>query len=385
MATVRVPIRGTVLRWAMDQARLSDDALAQRLNVKPETVASWEHEDTRPTLNQLRTMGRVLRQNPAVFLLDDPPASASTPRPPEFRASVDSAHDAEVARELERAARRRDVMLELAPDPPQTLERVRWTQDMSPARAAADLREAFGLKYRQSAAAAADALNGWIDLVNAHGVLVFQMSRVSKNRIAGTSVYDQAYPFIILNGASAPNVRIFTLAHELGHLMSHSGGICNVWDDVSTEVRCNEFAAAFLMPTSSFQASLGNDSPLEAIPRLAREFAVSYSAVAVRLRTLGRISQAELDDQLAIAQRLAAQADELEKQRRRRSKGGPPHHRVHLRNLGRQYFDTVAEALDEDRISLLDASYYAEAKLPTFDKMREERAAGKGVDLEVLA
>jgi hypothetical protein len=126
------------------------------------------------------------------------------------------------------------------------------------------------------------------------------------------------------------------------------------------------------MPADAFRHELADQDPIEALPGLATAFRTSQSAVAIRLRTLGIIDQPTLDGQLAIAVRLGRERRERAKARAKERSGGPPHHIVHLRNLSLNYVSTVLDALDDRRISAVDATYYLESKLPTIDRMRAE-------------
>ena len=167
---------------------------------------------------------------------------------------------------------------------------------------------------------ASQALNAWVAAVEAQGVLVFQMSRVSPDVCRGFSVYEDVLPIIVLNGADGFGARQFTLFHELAHLLSRTSAVCDVWREGGMEARCNEFAADLLMPRQAVAELLGRGGPTTP-DVLAAQFKVSRSAAAVRLRALGRISQEQLDAYLreareaAIAQREAAKA--------REQKGGP--------------------------------------------------------------
>lgn len=181
----------------------------------------------------------------------------------------------------------------------------------------------------------------------------------------------------MLNGAESPQARIFTLAHELGHLVVRASGVCDVWNNDRVEVRCNAFAGALLLPREDLLTELGRSDPAEAIPQLAAQFNVSQSAVAVRLKNLHIVDQDEVDRQLALARRLWQEA--RERQKRRKTKGGPPHNKTHLRNLSGNYVSTVLQALDSERISPVDASYFLDAKLGTIENMRSDLLSG--VDL----
>ena len=50
----------------------------------------------------------------------------------------------------------------------------------------------------------------------------------------------------------------------------------------------------------------------------------------------------------------------------------PPHSTLRYRDLGPSYVGTVFRAMESDRISILDATYLLDAKVPTIEKMLGE-------------
>jgi Zn-dependent peptidase ImmA (M78 family) len=122
------------------------------------------------------------------------------------------------------------------------------------------------------------------------------------------------------------------------------------------------------MPREAFLAELGDTEPVLAVEHLARRFRVSRDAAAIRLRGLGRLTQAEVDD----IRRETARLVEERRERERETEGGPPHYRTHLRNLGPRYVSAVLEARDSNDISLADVAHFLEAKLSTVDRMETE-------------
>lgn len=201
------------------------------------------------------------------------------------------------------------------------------------------------------------------------GVLVFQMSRVSPEECRGFSIYEPMLPVIVLNGAEGLGARQFTLFHELAHLISRTSAICDVWRGGGIEAGCNTFAAEVLMPRAAVLAVLeqSTDDPVLA---LASEFSVSRSAAAVRLRTLGRISQIQLDAFLREARKAAI--TQREAVRIKEGRGGPSPHLLKVRNLGPRFVGAVLEAMHDERISVVEAAQFLESKVQALDKLEAE-------------
>ena len=107
----------------------------------------------------------------------------------------------------------------------------------------------------------------------------------------GASITDAEFPFILVN-ADRPRPRaLFTLAHELGHLLHRDGPTFNV--DVDLRARtdgerlANAFAAALLMPQPEIERILDDHGRTAAsLAQMLTEFGVSYESLIYRLHNL---------------------------------------------------------------------------------------------------
>jgi len=374
-ATPRVPTNGAVLTWARERLGLTVPEAAKKLSLTAERLAGWETEQTRPTLGQLRNVAGVYHQTTAFFLRREPPTVDDATRPPDFRGQPRP--DLTLIREIDYAVARRNTFLSLQDGINDFgISRSDFTD---PDAAAAQVRAAMDtpLSEQISWKDPAQALTRWTEKIENLGVLVFHMSRVDPDDCQGFSVYYDRLPVIVLNGADAPAVRIFTLFHELGHLIRHSGAMCQLQSGAGIEQLCNEFAAAFLIPAADFRAAIGDPAlAIGHLSALAGRYSVSQSAIVVRLKTLGYIDSQTLNQRLGIVAALARQA--REEQKTKVKKGFVPHHVLQIRNLGPRFVYAVLDAMHEDRISPVDASYFLGSKLGTIGKMESELAKRGG-------
>ena len=107
----------------------------------------------------------------------------------------------------------------------------------------------------------------------------------------GASITDAEFPFILVN-ADRPRPRaLFTLAHELGHLLHRDGPTLNV--DVDLRARtdgerlANAFAAAFLMPEPEIEQVLEDHGrTARSLAQMLTQFGVSYEPLIYRLHNL---------------------------------------------------------------------------------------------------
>ena len=127
-----------------------------------------------------------------------------------------------------------------------------------------------------------DAFDNWRVAVEELGVWVFKEAFKNED-YCGFCVYDEKFPIIYINNSQAPQRQIFTLFHELGHLLINKAGVDFraepvfegvYWQD---EVFCNAFAGEFLvLETELGYTSLPEDGELE---DLAKKYKVSFEVI----------------------------------------------------------------------------------------------------------
>ncbi len=97
-------------------------------------------------------------------------------------------------------------------------------------------------------------------------------------------------PAIAVNISPAISIerRIFTVAHELGHLIMHGSsyvGVVGAGDD-REETEANQFGSHFLLPREAFEQELKESSGLAIVDfvlHVKRKFRISYKTVLFRL------------------------------------------------------------------------------------------------------
>jgi len=192
-----------------------------------------------------------------------------------------------------------------------------------------------------------DALKAWRNAVEEKGVFVFKES-LRQRDISGFCLYDEEFPIIYLNNSTAATRQIFTLFHELAHILVQTNGVTKLDDRyIGTlvgnakriEVFCNRFAAELLVPWSDFRRRIrGRQANDETIADLAGEYKVSREVILRRLLDQDLISQTDYEKRSARWRR------EYE-DRPRTEKGG-------------NYYATKASYLGESYLRLAFSRYY---------------------------
>lgn len=318
-----------VLRWARVTAGLSVSDIASKLGKTPKTINAWETGEEYPTYNQLEILSDRYKRPIAIFFLPEPPVEP--PVESEFRtlpeADIEGFHP-DTRWALRDATAFQESLGELTDDknPSNRLitRDIRVTPSTDPARLAQRVRDylAVSIASQKAFKDTARAMAGWRMEVEAVGVFVFKRSFKQKG-ISGFCLADAEFPVIVINNSTAFTRQIFTLFHELAHLLL---GVSSITSEDKTlldrltprdrklEVVANRFAAEFLLPTSHFPFELfANTRDVRAtVERVASDYKVSRELVARRL----------LDTDLIDAQTYSTWVNEWNKYKGRGGDGG---------------------------------------------------------------
>ena len=148
----------------------------------------------------------------------------------------------------------------------------------------------------------------WVEKLENKRILVctnntHAQRKIDHNEYSGFVLHHNYAPLIMLNPADNPARRIFTLLHELAHLLvENRSGVSRIdfrrkpSECHHVEVLCNQIASEVLLDEQRLLENWDSRAVKESISEIAKIFKVSHSAVAVRLRRLNLIEQSTLID-----------------------------------------------------------------------------------------
>lgn len=308
-----VGIQPAVMQWARESIGMSREDVAGRLNRRPEDVSDWESGVDAPTYVQLEKLAYEVYKRPiALFFLPEPPKENRPQH--EFRTlpAFDLSNLASDTFLHIRKAHAYQIALNELFDGKNPGEKQVWevcslTLRHSPITAAATIRRALGITLELQASWSTDdeALRQWRQAIERGGIFVFKNS-FKQQEISGFCLRDDKFPIIYLNNSTTKTRQIFSLLHELAHLLFNINGLSK-FDrsyveqlphyERKVEVFCNAIAAEILIPSSDFSQQIAElpqqmESATDAtFARLARRYSVSREAVLRRLLDLGRVGQ----------------------------------------------------------------------------------------------
>lgn len=391
-ASVPAFVEPAVLRWARQTIGLTPPAAARKIGVPEGRVELWESGEAQPTIAQLRAAATVYKRPLAIFFLAEPPTTFDAMR--DFRRLPDAEAgewSPELHGDFRRALRQRDNALELAEleeTTPSTVWRLEPLPDDDEDIAAAG-REALlrtaPLPLPRGSGTPYDHLNAWTAAVEEAGVLVLATERggVATSEMRAFSLYFDILPVIVVNGSDWPRGRLFSLLHEYAHLAVHTGGLCDTVVDLrattpdrALEARCNNIAAAILMPKAAVlnrpqviaRADLPHAWNYPALRDAAAPFGVSAEAFLRRLVTLGRTPvgfyRARRQEFLTA----------YEEEASRDKVTGGDWYRNTARDRGKGYIRRVADAHRRRVIDSYTAATFLDVKVGQIARLAEEAA-----------
>ena len=371
-------VRPELLVWAREEAGFTVQDAAKKVPIKPERLLAVEKGDARLTVNQLRSLGRAYKRPIALFFLPTAPPRSMSLR--DFRRVPGEPGRSESPRlryEIRRARYRRQVSLnlyeDLGEDPPR-FDAI-TTTEKDPETVGAEIREFLEVSRDEQFDFADEyrALNRWRDAIEHCGVMVFQATGIERSEMRGFSISEPLLPTIVVNVKDVPRARVFTMVHELTHVMLRAGGLCDLEEAQGVEAFCNRVAGAALVPRDWLinENEIRSSGPRrqwdESLIRgLARRYRVSREVIVRRLFTVGYATQDFYQRKREEYQR------EFES---RGDEGGFTSPDVKaVSQAGRMFVRLVLDSYRQDKITTSDVSEYLEVRLKHLPSI--ERAVG---------
>ena len=244
-----------ILKECREQISLDVATAARKLNITESAIAKMERGERQPTFRQLDKLAKAYQVMSWVFIADELPKQYRLDAVPAFRqfakenADVFNTH--EVKRISTRIVRLREFILELREDMGEPMQRFRPPKidgDISPEEIAQRVRKWLGASDQ------AYNMSEWKEFLENRGVFVFvtakyhEWSRVDRKLLRGLSIYYSTLPIIIINGSDTKKAQLFTLFHELGHLLNRESSL-DSWDSHEHKLKqwCDRFASNILI------------------------------------------------------------------------------------------------------------------------------------------
>lgn len=285
-----------ILKGLLTARSISYDELSRRLKLSPDQLQAELSRDPEPGQGILRSIAEELACPPFVFFMDEMPNVEG--RLPDFRSTrpVNTPKTRSTTETIQLAEGIQNTAEELGA--PAAHQLPTFAHDLTDAQIddfAFRVRIFFGITLEDQGSAR-DARAFYIlcrKRIEDKGIYVLQDSFPDTDG-SGFCLAHANQPIIVINTKRQSHARrLFTLAHELAHILMGLSGISDPFVSHNRiERSCNRFAGSFLAPPRYVSALLGgrrvnNDPDPDEVKWASRRLKISHEATALRLVQLG--------------------------------------------------------------------------------------------------
>ncbi len=373
----KLPINKDVLIWARTSIGLSTDEVADKFKKTSRDIEEWEDGTTSPTYSQLERLAHEIYKRPlAVFFFPTVPTE-ETPKT-DFRTLPDTIIEKlppEILKLYRRAKLFQLYLEELYegsnPVQKSLIDSFVMNERSGIESITKDIRKELGITIDEQARwnSAETAFKKWREVLESHGVFVFK-DAFKNDTYSGFCLYDSKYPIIFVNNSMPDSRQVFTLFHELCHLLYRSGGIDFRSNEImhtfngyylNIEVSCNKFSNEFLVPQEVFDSFQPLISETH-FQHLADYFSVSREVIMRNYLDRGLIDE-------NYYKQMATKWIEKAKEHKDESTGGNYFYNQKA-YLGDKYINLVYRKYYQNQIAIDNVAEYLNIKaknLPAFE------------------
>ena len=386
--TQPIPVNPAILLWARETAGLSIEEVVRKLNSKSiatETVAAWEGGEGFPTYIQLETLAYKIYKRPlALFFFPEPPLEETPQQAFRTLPEQEIQRMSPRLRYLLRQAKSMQLNLDelydsTNPAQNQIVRDLKFSPDVTISEMVTTVRKYLNVELNVQVQwkSAEEAFKSWRKAFEDCGVFVFKEA-FKDDVFSGFCLYDDRFPLIYINNTKPKTRQIFTLFHELPHLLLGTGGLDKPLEDYihflqgdnkRIEVLCNRFAGTFLVPDEDFDRQIASLSINNAtIGNLANRYCVSREVILRKFYDRNLVNQQFYEQKV----------EEWRKEKGKPGKEGGDYYLNKGVYLGDRYIELVFSRLYQNRISIEQLADYLGVKAKSVPGM-EELLFRKGV------
>lgn len=293
-------VNPVMLKWAREKSGYTIPDISLKLNKEEALIKKWEAGETTPSYAILEKLAYKYYKIPLILFYYPNPPEINTPRSkmrrlPDYefaRFSPDTYHKINIAQGYQAS------LMEIFGDKNDDnaiFKHIDGNEYSSIVDLAKDTRDFIGVSIKQQInfKNPETGLKAWRYYIESVGVFTFKDT--FKDRfISGFSLLDSEYPVIFVNNSNSFTRQIFTIIHELAHILFGVTGVTDISTkyigklndfDRNIEIKCNAFASELLLPDKYFAKEKVRTSQVDGnlITNLARKYTVSREVILRRL------------------------------------------------------------------------------------------------------
>ena len=284
-------INPDILKWARERSGYTVAAIAAFLKKDASIVNDWESGERALTYVQLETLADKYKRPIAIFFFPEPPEEPNIAENLALRSSDNTPLEPRIHILLRQAYARQLSLMELNfgtnPSQKKIFRDLQTRSTDSAKELAQQVRAYLNIRVVTQASwnRATEALENWRDRIEEGGIFVFKEA-FQDDSIDGFCLVHDEFPVIYLNNSRPPVRQIFSIFHELGHLLLGENDITRGISPGSGDIEdfCDQFAAEFLVPSDDLKTRLNfsvyDDDTIE---ELANHYKVSRPVILLKL------------------------------------------------------------------------------------------------------
>lgn len=377
----RIPINPSVLTWARKTSGFEVSEVSKNKQLR--NLQEWEAGKEYPTYSQLEKLAEKYHRPIAVFFFPNPPEEEPIEKSLRSISEEDLANFNPIIRFLFRKAKAFQISLKELFEEQYSVQKqkIAWLKvlkDASLSEISTQVRQKLNISVeeQESWKDSNEALKNWRKLLAENGIFVFK-DAFKSDEVSGFCIYDDLFPIIYLNNSHSKNRQIFTIFHELFHLILKQSYLdifnekfwnLELENPNHEEVKCNAFAAEFLVPNIDFKSKIeGIDFNDEtSMYDLANSYKVSREVILRKLLDQGYL------DQKSYSNRIEKWYKSSEfYYKKKKEKGSGNYYNTKAAYLGSPYISVVLEKYYQGRIDLEQASNYLDIKPKSFATLED--------------
>jgi len=355
MNRVEININPQVLRWAREEAGFAPLEIADKVDIETDRYKLWEKEGKNIPLGKLKLLANTYKRQLAVFLLPTVPAKISKPKDYRNLSPANSKLSKKVLDVMRDVNFFSEMALELRGDT-YWKQRYEW---MTEAKTQTKNRQHFDLRLRELLNISVEdqlqfgsdneAYRKWrLAVEDRLGILIFQFAMPTKE-VEGFCFTEKLPYAIVVNSNYNYYHRIFTIFHELAHILRQQSGLC-LFEKATVkqpeEFRCNEFAGSFLAPANLIERT----DNLKEIAAYATKLKISREVYLRRMKEENKISDMKFYELLELIKKSYKKIE--------KKKGAviiKPEMKSRA-SRGETFYNMVLDGINNNRISFTQAS-----------------------------
>ncbi len=362
-------INPTIIKWARERSGYTLEEVAKSLNKDVETISNWESGEGAPTYAQLEDLADKFKRPIAIFFFPHVPQEPNLVDQFSLRSAEIEKLSPQIHVLLRQAAARQISLMELNmdvnPAEPNIFRELHAQLGDSAAEFARQTRTYLDISVEAQASWSNStvALEIWRDHIEENGIFVFK-DAFQNDFVDGFSLVHKQFPVIYLNNTRRHVRQIFSLFHELAHLLLGENGItCGVNPEGEKIERfCNRFAAEFLVPSADLETRLDSlDYDDAAIWELAGHYKVSRPVILLKLIDRRLL---EPDDYKRKAKKWKeAYESKLEKEAESKKSGGGDYYNTRAVYLGYRFMELAFSRYHQGGCSIEELAEHLNVKV----------------------